>query len=249
MKKIVIFFLGVFLFSANLINVNFFQQKNKLDILFSLDNKFKGKVVEINKNKFLIENVSSNNEYYKNFDHFFIKKVKIVPDKKGVLIYLDIKSPYKTSVALTPDGYGIRFRIIDDIKTIEMINTSTQKNYNKLDFLSYLVALLVLIIISVILLVFKKKAHSVSKNEEVSILFQKYIDPKNKIILMEFNKRKYLLVVGNSNILLDIFDENMVNISNKEFDKYLKEEVSDRLDYLKEYIEHAEKLKELDEKV
>jgi len=253
MKKLIIF-LGVLLFSANLINVNFFQQADKLDILFSLDSKFNGKVIEIAHNQFLIKKVISTNEYYKKFENFFIKEVKILPKQSGVLVILNIKGKYKTSVALTPDGYGIRFRVEKLIKPVDTvavnISNKNYNNYDRLDYVSYIVSVVVLIIIGIILFLFKKRIRENLGGSDIKVLFQKPLDPKNKIVLVEFNQRRYLLVIGNSNILLDIFDENMVNISTKEeFDRYLKEEVDNRLDYLKDYIENAEKLKELNEKV
>ena len=249
MKKLIIFF-ATFLFAANLINVNFFQQKDKLDILLSLDNKFNGKVIEINENQFLIKGIKSTNEYFKEFNNFFVKKIKISPTRNGVLILLNVNTKYKTSVALTPDGYGIRFRIVNIQKPIENIDLPTNKEYKSLDFVSYIVSLIVLIIIAVILFIFKKKVKNLPiQASDIKVLFQKPLDTKNRIALIEFNNRKYLVIVGNSNILLDIFDENMVNISTKEeFDEYLKKEVDNRLDYLKQYIENAEKLKELNER-
>jgi len=67
-------------------------------------------------------------------------------------------------------------------------------------------------------------------------------------VLFEFNKRKYLLLIGNTNILLDVFDENMINISSKqEFDEFLK--INDKIDEVKKYIKNAEELKEFDERI
>ena len=254
MKKFIIFF-AVFLFGSNLINVNFFPQKDKLDVLLSLDDKFNGKVLNVDKNQFLITNILSNREYEKKFNNFFIKDIQISPSNDGVLIKIDTNAYYSTSVALTPDGYGIRFRILNKniLKDKEMERSvfTTNNTQTSLDYFSYIISLAILIILAIILWIVRKK---LSKNlpvkGSINILFQKPIDAKNRVALIEFNNRKYLVIVGNSNILLDIFDENMVNISTKEdFDTFLKSEIGEKLDNLQKYIKNAEKLKEFDERI
>jgi len=249
MKKIIIF-LGVLLFGANLVNINFFPQLNKLDILLSLDAKFNGKVIKEGDKRFIITNVFSNRKYYKKFDNFFIKEVSILPQNNSVLITFKTDKKYKTSVALTPDGYGIRFRI-SSISMPKKENLVINNPEASLDYFSYIISLAILIIIAIILWILRKKINKkLPVKDGLNILFQKAIDPKNRVALIEFNNRKYLVIVGNSNILLDVFDENMVNISTKsDFDNFLKSEMSEKLDNLQKYIKNAEKLKEFDEKI
>jgi len=56
------------------------------------------------------------------------------------------------------------------------------------------------------------------------------------------------MLVGNTNLLLDVFDENMVNITTpKEFDEFLK--LNTKIDEVKKYIKNAEELKEFDERI
>ena len=250
MKKIIIF-LAVILFGSNLVNVNFFPSQNKVDILLSLDSKFQGKVLNDGKNAFLITNVKSNRDYEKNFDNFFIKKIKISPKNNDILIELNTKTKYKTSVALTPDGYGLRFRIesLDVKPKNEVLNIKNPQD--SLDYFSYIIALAILIILALILWIIRKKViKKLPVKSGMNILFQKPLDAKNRVVLMEFNGRKYLVIVGNSNILLDIFDENMVNVTTKnDFDNFLNTEMSEKIDNLQKYIKNAEKLKEFDEKI
>ncbi len=251
MKKLIIFFFFL-LFGSDLINVNFFPQNKKLDILLSLDSEFKGKVINIGKNKFLITDIVSNKKYEKKFNNFFVKDVKIIPQQNKVLIKFDTSEKYKTSVALTPDGYGVRFRIIDTqpspMKKDNLIITNPQ---TQLDYLSYVISLAILIILAIILFLVRKKiVKKLPIKSGINILFQKPIDPKNRVALLEFNNRKYLVIVGNSNILLDVFDDNLVNISTKkDFEDFLNTEINEKLDNLQKYIKNAEKLKEFDEKI
>ncbi len=246
MKKIIIF-LATILFGANLVNVNFFPQKNKLDILFSLDEKFNGKVIKIAKNEFLITNIKSNENFYKKFDDFFVKEVKISPKNNDILIQFITFNKYKTSVSLTPDGYGLRFRI-ENLEVKKDNYLTLQNPQDSLDYFSYIISVAILIIIAIILWIIRKKIKPLPVKSDIKILFQKPIDAKNRVVLIEFNNRKYLVLVGNSNILLDVFDENMMNIK-QDFDNFLNEEINEKLDNLQNYIKNAEKLKELDEKI
>jgi len=252
MKKLIIFF-GVLLFSANLINVNFFPQKNKIDVLFSLDNKFSGKVVEVKKNEFLITNIVSFKSYDKKFNDLFVKEIQISPNEKGILIKLFTTANYKTSVALTPDGYGLRFRIEDKVKRTNNESLTFSSQQKELDYVTYLISISILLVLALILYFFRKKLNpKLPAKSNLNILFQKPLDAKNRIALIEFNNRKYLVIVGNSNILLDVFDENMINISNQaSFEEYLKsnQEISKKLDTFRDYIENAEKLKEINERI
>ena len=252
MKKLILIFFASFLLGANLINVNFFEQKKKLDILFSLDARFAGKVVKSGENKFFISNIVSNKEYKKSFNNYFIKNIIINPSKDGVEIFLNTNKKYKTSVALTPDGYGVRFRITNILnKTVQKPQISYAPD-SSIDFVSYFIAVAILIILAIILWIFKKKIKTkLPAKSNLDIVFQRPLDAKNKIALIEFNKRKYLVIVGNSNILLDIFDENMVNIQTQnEFEEHLqKDEIKKKLDNFHQYIQNAEKLKDFDETV
>jgi flagellar biogenesis protein FliO len=253
-KKAVLLILGVLLFGANLINVNFFEGKNKLDILFSLDDAFKGKVKQISHNSYVITGINTDRVIQKEFGKNFINSIIISPEKEGVRVDITSKADFKTSVALTPDGYGVRFRIIND-KTIEPKTVSSNEinklaaKRDNLDMLSYLVGLGILIILAFVLWFIKRKGSYLPKlKEDMKVLAQKPIDAKNKIVLFEYQDRRYLMLIGNTNVLLDVFGENISVPKNEvEFDEMLK--LSKRYGNIEKYIQNAEKLKDFDERI
>ncbi|MBA1432365.1 MAG: hypothetical protein FAF04_01930 [Epsilonproteobacteria bacterium] len=55
----------------------------------------------------------------------------------------------------------------------------------------------------------------------VSIRFQKAIDAHNSVVMLDFGKESYLVLMGNSNILLDKFHENRPT-SQQEFESILQ---------------------------
>ncbi|EDM24443.1 flagellar biosynthetic protein FliO [Caminibacter mediatlanticus] len=250
MKKIFFLLSSVFLFGANLINVDYFTHKNFVDVLFSLDNKFDGKVIKLNSNEFYLKNIKSSKEYIKNFENNFIKTIEVSPYKEGILVKINAQN-FSTKFDLTPEGYGIRLRIKSNkiLKQDSIKNLMANNIENKFDYVTYIIVLAILVILAIILWLVKKRIVKLPTTaSNLNIVFQKPIDAKNKVVLIEFNKRKYLMVIGNTNILIDVFDENMVNITtNKEFDEYLK--LNSKMDEIKKYIKNAEELKEFDERI
>jgi flagellar biogenesis protein FliO len=254
MKKLFFLLIGVLLFGANLINVDFFSHKNFVDILLSFDSKFDGKVIKIDNHTYLLKGAVTNREYSKTFDAGFLKKIDVKPQKNGILVKLDTKKDTKISFALTPEGYGIRIRVQNLKKPIDQIQNLTAQNpESSIDYFTYFIILAILVILAIILWIVRKKAPKLPiKKSELSmgVLVQKPIDAKNKIVLFEFNKRRYLMLVGNTNLLLDVFDEELqtVNVSTqKDFDDFLK--LNNKMDEIKKYIKNAEELKEFDETI
>ena len=82
--------------------------------------------------------------------------------------------------------------------------------------------------------------------EDMKVLAQKPVDAKNKIVLFEYQNRKYLMLIGNTNVLLDVFTDDITVPKNEvQFDEMLK--LSKKYDTIEKYIQNAEKLKEIDE--
>ena len=252
MKKLFFLLVPIFLFSANLINVNFFEGKNKLDILFSLDNKFNGQVKKVNNSSFIITDIKTNKVIQKEFNKKFINSIIISPADNGVKIDILANKKFKTSVALTPDEFGLRFRIEKIVplnlnQTKEEIQFST--NQQKLDLFSYIIGIVILLLIAIFLWFLKRKAINLPiVKENMKVLVQKPIDAKNKVVLFEYQNRKYLMLIGNTNVLLDVFVDDIAIPKNEvQFDEFLK--LNKKFDNIQKYIQNAEKLKGINEKI
>jgi len=252
LKKLFFLLVPIFLFSANLINVNFFEGKNKLDILFSLDNKFNGQVKKVNNSSFIITDIKTNKVIQKEFNKKFINSIIISPADNGVKIDILANKKFKTSVALTPDEFGLRFRIEKIVplnlnKTKEEIQFST--NQQKLDLFSYIIGIVILLLIAIFLWFLKRKAINLPiVKENMKVLVQKPIDAKNKVVLFEYQNRKYLMLIGNTNVLLDVFVDDIAIPKNEvQFDEFLK--LNKKFDNIQKYIQNAEKLKGINEKI
>ena len=252
LKRLFFLLIPIFLFSANLINVNFFEGKNKLDILFSLDNKFDGRVKKISNSSFIITNIKTDKVVQKEFNKKFINSIIISPVDEGVKIDIVANKKFKTSVALTPDEFGLRFRI----EQIIPLNSNQTKpelqfsnNQQKLDLFSYIVGMIILLLVAIFLWLLKRKAINLPiVKENMKVLIQKPIDAKNKVVLFEYQNRKYLMLIGNTNVLLDVFVDDIAIPKNEvQFDEFLK--LSKKFDNIEKYIQNAEELKGINEKI
>ena len=66
-----------------------------------------------------------------------------------------------------------------------------------------------------------RQTNAQQSTNEVSIRFQKAIDTHNSVVMLDFGKESYLVLMGNSNILLDKFHENRPT-SQQEFESILQ---------------------------
>jgi len=251
LKRLFFLFIPILLFSANLIDVNFFEDKNKLDVLFSLDDKFSGQVKKINDSSLIITNIKTDKVIQKEFNKKFINSIAICSINDGVKMDISASEKFKTSVALTPDEFGLRFRIeklvfLDSNKTKPEIKLST--NQKKLDLFSYIIGIVILLLIAIFLWLLKRKVINLPMvKETLKVLIQKPVDAKNKVVLFEYQNRKYLMLIGNTNVLLDVFVDDIAIPKNEtQFDEFLK--LNKKFDNIQKYIQNAEKLKDVDEK-
>ena len=230
---ILIFLLFInILFSANLVSVDFIKDKNRVDIFLALDDKFNGRIINIGLNKFLLTNINSINSFNKKFKNFFIKEIKILPYKNSVLLLLESNFSYLPSAAISPDKYVIRFRIKSKQNII--------KNNKFLDFnlspLQIFIIVYIIVIVLIFLYVFNRY---IQKKKEVEIVFRKPIDKKNYLVLIRFKRKYYLVIIGNSIFLLDIFEDNLLGGVNKdELYQIIKErrKLNKDLEIFKKYI-------------
>jgi len=66
--------------------------------------------------------------------------------------------------------------------------------------------------------------------------------------LFEYQNRKYLMLIGNTNVLLDVFGDDIAIPKNEvQFDEFLK--LNKKFDNIEKYIQNAEELKGINEKI
>ncbi len=254
----IIFFilsLNFSLFAANILSYNIYDRTDRVDVMFTFDTPFTGTITQKRHNDKLIiklNDSSIESPKIKNVASQFVSKLTIAPIGDEVQIIAKIPHNVVMKASKTSDGYGLRLRFIKAVKSTEN-TTADNPDFSQLPTkpdteisTSYIVviALLLLSIVALLLLrkrlgatttttkkfsLFKKEATS---QDDVNIRFQKSIDANNKVVMLEFAQENYLVVLGNTNLLLDKFDasnvrtkhefEEMLDVKHQELDQFLK---------------------------
>jgi len=253
-RLVIILFLIMFSYGSQILNISYFPTNSKVDVLFSLDNPFKGKISLIDKNNYKISGISFNRIEQKKFNQNLNIIISGV-DNDNINIKIVSKYNIKIQPSVTAKGYGLRLRLTGIPKVVEqhkeeIVTKKFQTNNDRgFDFVNYIIVIIILLILMVILLIVKKKAlqklPNSFKDDKYNMLYQKYIDPKNRIVLIELFDKKYLLLLGDkNNVLLDNFSqthqEDLQEISSQNgFDSLLETKLNEE-----NFIEKASKLKE-----
>jgi hypothetical protein len=160
----------------------------------------------------------------------------------------------------TVDGFGLRIRTKPIAMATQKQSTTSLSKTNKTpinakpseDLIDGRYMSVILLLAIMILFMFWLKKRVIKKGEaaknqkswlfkanntnlpagEVNVLHQKQIDNSNSVVLLEFENRKYLVMTGNSNVLLEKFSqgdikddgdfEKAFEDNRKKLDEYLK---------------------------
>lgn len=79
---------------------------------------------------------------------------------------------------------------------------------------------------------FSKTTNNNNSSKEVHVLHKKAIDNQNSVVLLEFDGKKYLVMSGSSNLLLEKFSQNEIQ-DESDFEKAFEENRRKLDDYLK----------------
>jgi len=259
-KFIILLYLAITAYASSILNISYFPLNNKIDILFSLDKPFNGKIISLSQNEYKITNISLDRIEQKKFKNSL--NVIISPfDENSIDLKLNYKTPLKIKASITAKGYGLRIRILGlEPKSTPLTQTTNEQNINNLtqnsdfNYTNYIIVIAILIFLIIILLYVKKKTlQKLPKSlqqDNYKVLYQKMIDPKNRLVMIEVFNKRYLLLLGDkNNLLLDNFSQeaqqDLKDISSQsEFGKLLDEKLDENtLNFLK----NASKLKENDE--
>ena len=247
-RVIILCMFALSIYAGEIINISYFPSKDKVDVLFSLDEPFKGKISLIDKNSYKISNIFLNRIEHKKFEQLEVIVSMLEKDSIEFKIIYPTKLQIKASV--TAKGYGLRLRILGIKSYANSTLQLPQTQVRNFDIINYIGVILILIVLIVVLLIIKKRTLSKLppslQKDDYKMLYQKMIDTKNKIVLIEVFKKRYLLLLGaNNNILLDNFStqyqEELKDISSQnKFESLLDEKLES------DYIQKASRLKDID---
>ncbi len=253
-----IIFIQINIFATTLLTYNTYDRDDRIDLMLSFDTPYSGKIyLKKEKDNFIItlNNINFNKIITKNINSKIVEEIKIMPIKRNIEVILKSKKNIGIVASKTTDGFGLRIRA--KLLQVTKINNNTPLLHNK-NFKTnlnmdtnnygesrYYIVLIILAILVLILLFVKKKASNQTmgnwlfkggaKNIDIKILYTKAIDSKNSVVVLEYQNRKYLILTGSSNQLLDKFatDGTVEESQEEDFEKIFAKNREKLDDFLK----------------
>jgi hypothetical protein len=197
----------------------------------------------------------------KSINSNIIQAITLEPHRDTMRVILKSANNIAVIAAKTADGFGLRIRTVPIASTPSQIEKISQDNEAKKNTAittasndlfdgRYLSVIALLISMLIFMFLAKRKVENKSTNmtdksswlfkssgnntskAEVKMIYKKEIDTKNSVVLLECANVKYLVMTGNSNLLLERFtDENIKDTS--DFEKVFENNRKKLDDYLK----------------
>ena len=255
-----LFILISFANSANLLTHNIYERTDRVDIMLSFDSPYEGKITQkkgANITTLTLSDLSYDRLIEKNINSDIIQAISIEPNKDSLNVVLKSKNSIAVIASKTVDGFGLRIRTkkIENnrtnqggITTKTRTPISTKPSEDLIDG-RYISVILLLSIMVLFMFWVKTRITKKTKqknngswlfksndqktqNGEVSILHKKAIDNNNSVVLLEFQDKKYLVMTGNSNVLLEKFSQGDIK-DDSDFEKAFEDNRKKLDEYLK----------------
>jgi flagellar biogenesis protein FliO len=219
------------LHATNLINQMIYEKENAVDIMLSFDEPYQGKVIQKKDGEdtiLILNNTHIDKKATIDIDSPIVQKLQLLPYKKQLFIQLSSRDGFQVDASKTVDLYGLRLRVkpihIESIDTPDLDEEISQIETKKEDGVegAYLKMMLVLFTLMASLYLLKKwmdkRSQGINTNwlfntptskekNNIKIIHQRAIDIKNRVALIGYGEKEYLVLLGNTNILLDSFSE------------------------------------------
>jgi len=250
------------LFSANLLTYNVYERSDRIDVMLSFDSPHEGSISQKNDPASITLTISDlhyDKMVEKSINSPIIQDLLIIPE--GNSLKVSLKSDKKISVVAskTVDGFGLRIRgsIMQasqaPVATPSPSIADASVGTNASDFLDtrYVIVIAVLLVLSFVMLWIRKRLNTLpQKNrstgagkswlfnpktgipQEVTLLHKKPLDTNNSVVLFEYGEIKYLVMTGNTNVLLEKFQNGEVK-DNSDFEKVFEDNRRRLDEYLK----------------
>ena len=252
--------LAISSFASNLLTYNVYERSDRVDIMLSFDAPHEGSIAQKNDASSItltINDLSYDKLIEKSLNSPIIQELSIVPEKdNSIKIILKSNKQISVIASKTVDGFGLRIR--GSIMQSPAQKTATNQSPTLLSNndtvgdvmdMRYILVLCVLLVLVLLMLWIRKRVatHPTTKSgggkswlfnsktgtaQEVTLLHKKPIDNNNSVVLFEYGTIRYLVMTGNSNVLLEKFENGEVK-DNSEFERVFEENRRKLDDYLK----------------
>ncbi len=275
MRYLLLLLFPLLLLGSKILSYNVYERSNRVDVMLTFDTPFEGKLSQVTRNNQImlkLKGASIEAPKIKNIHTSYLHKMTITPINSHTEIILQTAKDVSMSASKTSDSYGLRLRFIKGTPVTKSTDkestpltgpsslpTKTANEFNN----SYYIVIAVLLIGIFIMLWLKKRMalpqtkgkqpwlfKGSAKKEGISVRFQKPLDPKNRVVMLDYEGHSYLVVIGTSNVLLDKYNgdkpintqsefDRILDENRTELDSYLQLDKSDDIEPLQSYKEKA----------
>ncbi|AQW88177.1 putative membrane protein [Campylobacter pinnipediorum subsp. caledonicus] len=234
--------------AVNLLTYNVYERTDRVDIMLSFDAPYEGNIFQKRDKDYtsLVLNLLNFEENInKILKSDIVQEFDFEPRQSSLILKLKSKEPILVNASKTTDGFGLRIRaslkntpekLANIPKASIMVGQKTKEDDGLLDSRYFLVVGVLLLLLIFLFLVKKiiltkdgkvKNTNSMpwlikGNNAKINIIYEKYIDRLNKVVLFSYEEKKYLVLVGSTNVLLDSFGEEKIQ-SQEDFAVFFEE--------------------------
>jgi len=259
-KYLLLFMLPFTLYASKILSYNLYDRSDRVDVMITFDTPYEGVIKQSAQNSKIIiklEDSTIESTKLKQLYSNYLQSLSITPMSGYTQIVASVPNTVGLQASKTADYYGLRLRFTDQVapqkvkqeESDPLSSLPTKKSGDMSQ--SYYIVITILVLGILILLILKKKLANPKqkketswlfkdnqetetksvKNNEVTIRFQKTIDSGNSVVMLDFAEQSYLVLMGNSNILLDKFIENKPN-TKEDFETILQSRHQELEDFL-----------------
>ncbi len=240
MKKIFLLFLVLPLFGVELINYNIYDRNDRVDLMLSFDGAYSGDISQKTEKNFTLLTLNElkySKEELKSLNSSLVDKVQISSKGNKTYIMLQNKTKIHLNISSINDKFGIRIRItearLNEANISPPANTATSSSTEflpqgiqssssseKYDYTQYILVMFVLIVLLLGLWWFKRTMNSkiFLNSKNFTVAFQRPLDKNNQFMILDYKNKRYVVIVGASNLLLESLEIPEEEMQKKEED-------------------------------
>ena len=267
MKHLLFLLIPFLLFGSKILSYNVYERSERVDVMLTFDTPFEGKLSQVTRQNTLIlklQGASIESPRIKNINTPYLHKMTITPINAHTEIVLRTASNVNMQASKTSDAYGLRLRFFKEAVSAKkaaplsapLTSSLPTKAPNEFQN-SYYIVIAILLLGIILMLWLKKKMgipqqrkgkqpwlfKNMAAKEGISVRFQKALDPKNRVAMLDFEGESYLVLLGNSNVLLDKFSEGKPVRSQSDFEQILDDNRAQLDSYL--HLDNPEEVEPL----
>ncbi len=229
--------LSMALFAVGLSSITSSEEKDNIKLELNFDKSFEGNIDKnVTSQGVLLTFHGLNVEQRKDltFQSAFAQKAVLATiSTDNSVLFIEAIGPVNINTIKTPDGLKATVVVTPaPVPVAQNVQPMSDSSVGEILGWRYVVVICFMVALIVVLFIVKKKMQkgapsaisgllAKTNKDDIKIVSQKYIDNSNKIMLLEYDDAKYLILVGSSSMVIDKFYDNVSDISDSDLQKAL----------------------------